>query len=231
MTRTKTNLEKRIGQMVTGAPPQRSLTKVTNIITDTVTIPVVIRKFPIMWGIPCDELSYTRFWTEFERNASRMPWDDFASSEGTYINTARNAIHNAFLDSKLSHLMMLDSDILFPPNIAEKLMAHNKPMVGGWYRDKKAPDRHPVIFDYLYDDAKGVSIWNHRTEPGKGLEKVDGMGAGCWLMRHDVADALGKNPYETDSEDLVLSRKLTKLGIPLFVDWSLNCAHLGVKVT
>ena len=193
--------------------------------------PVVIRKTPIFWGVPCDEVSFTDFWIRFVEYGDKMPWDNFAASKGTYLPKARNFIHNGFLESNSQYLMMLDSDILFPPHLVEMLMRHNLPIVGGWYRDKNAKDHHPTIYDFLHDDENGVAYWKHRTHAGEGLEKVDGMGAGCWLMKREVAEALGKDPYDmlTGGEDLVLSRKLMKLGIPLHVDWGINCAHVGVR--
>jgi len=161
-----------------------------------------------------------------------MPFDGFAFSEGTYLEKARNMIHEKFLKSNAKYLMMLDSDVLFPPNMLETLMAHNLPIVGGWYRDKKAEDHHPAVYDFVEDREDGVAIFRHRKEPGTGLEKVSAMGAGCWLMTREVAEALGDEPYGKNiaggGEDMKLCRRLMELNIPLYVDWSLNCAHLGV---
>lgn len=190
------------------------------------------RKTPVMWGVPCDELSYSKFWTRFIGTAGVMPFDGFAFSEGTYLQKARNEIHNKFLKSNAKYLMMLDSDVLFPPNFLETLMAHNLPIVGGWYRDKKADDHHPAVYDFVEDHADGYAVFRHRSTPGEGLEKVSATGAGCWLMTREVAEALGEEPYGTNisggGEDFILCRKLMKLNILLHVDWSLNCAHLGV---
>lgn len=190
-----------------------------------------LRSTPITWGIPFDEVMFSKFMIFFEKHADKMPWDDFVSSEGTIVQKARNNIHRHFLeDTKSGHLMMLDSDIIFPPKMVETLLAHNLPIVGGWYKDKKAEDHHPAVYDFNYEDEQGVLHWKHRETPGKGLEKVDGMGAGCWLMHREVAEKLGKEPYNMHAggEDLVLSRKLATLGIPLYVDWDINCAHIGV---
>lgn len=129
--------------------------------------------------------------------------------------------------------MMLDSDILFPPKLLSRLLSHNLPIVGGWYRDKKASDHHPAVYDFL-EDKDNFAVFTHRKEPGKGLEKVDGMGAGCWLMDKKTAVALGEEPYGHNiaggGEDFKLCRRLMDLNIPLHVDWSINCAHLGVGV-
>ena len=193
---------------------------------------VRIRTTPVVWGVPCDEVMFAKFFVYFVKHANFMPWDSWATTEGTYIGKARNSIHKRFVEKSagVPFLMMLDSDIVFPPLLVETLMAHKLPIVGGWYKDKHAEDHHPAVYDFIEDTPDGVSHWRHRSEPGQGLERVDGMGAGCWLMTREVAEALGPEPYETfgGGEDMKLCRKLMKLGIPLHVDWSLNLAHVGV---
>jgi hypothetical protein len=169
---------------------------------------------------------YTKFFSKFVRFAGFLNGDTFAISEGTYLPKARNMVHNAALEKKLP-LMMLDSDILFPPNIAQTLYDHKLPIVGGWYLDKFK--KQPTVYDFVSEED-GISHYKNREQRGSGLEKVDAMGAGCWLMSYEVVKALGENPYDMNSggEDMVVCRKLQKLGIPLHVDWNLNCAHLGV---
>ncbi len=191
-----------------------------------------MRNTPITWGVPCDEVSFSKFWIRFIGTANIMPWDGFAMPENTYLEKARNQIHNNFLvKSNHPYLMMLDSDIMFPPDLVEKLMAHDLPIVGGWYVDKKSPDKHPCVYDFGKEED-GLAFFGHRNSPGAGLERVDAMGAGCWLMKREVAEALGEEPYGKNigggGEDFKLCRRLMELNIPLYVDWSLQCAHLGV---
>lgn len=196
-------------------------------------VKIELRKTPVTWGIPFDELMFSKFMIYFEKNSYRMPWDGFISSQGTLVHIARNRIHKEFLRDGNPYLMMLDSDIIFPEKMVERLLAHNLPVVGGWYKNKDIKNLHPTIYDYSHTDEKGVFVWKHRDEAGAGLEKVDGMGLGCVLMRRDVAEKLGEEPYansEQGGEDLVLCRKLHDLGIPLHVDWSINCAHVGVGI-
>ena len=132
---------------------------------------------------------------------------------------------------------MVDSDVLAPPELVKTLIGHNKPLVGGWYKNK-IPDagmHSPVVYDYkaTKQDGKGwdVNYYKHRKYPGEGLEKVDGLGAGCLLMRRDLAEALGERPYDMNAggEDLVLCKKVYDLGFDIHVDWSLACAHIGVS--
>lgn len=185
----------------------------------------------VVWGIPCDELGYSKFWMRFVGTAGIAGGDKFAFSEGTYLEKARNMIHEAFLKTEYPYLMMLDSDVMFPPKMLETLMAHKLPIVGGWYRDKKADDHHPAVYDFI-EEKDGIPYFRHRKEPGTGVEKVDATGAGCWLMSREVALALGEEPYGHNiaggGEDMKLCRRLMELNIPLHVDWNVNCAHLGV---
>lgn len=195
---------------------------------------VKVRTTPVAWGIPNDEIAYSKFWIFFEKHGYKMPWDDFIPSDDTYLLKARNYIHNTYLNkSSAPYLMMLDSDIIFPPHLVDLLIAHNKPVVGGWYKDKKASDHHPVVYDFV-EDKDGMPVFRHRVKPGTGLEQVDATGAGCWLMSRPVAEILGESPYGHNvagGEDFRLCRRLMELDIPLYVDWSINCAHVGVGIT
>lgn len=228
-TRNKQNFNKVVANLK--HPESRITEHRVDGVTDKETAPVIIRSTPIAWGIPMDEVLYSKFLTIFVKNANVMPWDGFLTTESTYLPKARNEIHRAFVeDSDLPYLMMLDSDVMFPPNIVERLMAHKLPIVGGWYKNKqvKMPP-HPIIYDFV---SEGEHLnWRHRDEPGTGLEQVDGMGAGCWLMSREVAEAVGTQPYDMNkgTEDMLLCKKLMDLNIPLYVDWDLPCAHLGVQ--
>jgi hypothetical protein len=198
--------------------------------------PLIIRPLPICWGIPMDETMYSKFFTMFFRHGHIMPWDGIATTESTYLPSARNDIHNRFLKSGYPYLMMLDSDVLIAENMVERLLGHNKPIVGGWYASKNRPGSytpHPIVYDYIKTTDEGEIHWLHKEKPGVGLEQVDGMGAGCWLMKREVAEALGETPYDMGgaTEDLKISKKLLDLGIPMFVDWDIHCPHLGVSWT
>lgn len=200
-----------------------------------------LRTVPITWGIPMDELMYSKFFSNFH-HLNIMPWDSIITTESTYLPDARNYIHEVFVEQyKTEFLFMLDSDVLPPPGVVEKLLAHNKPIVGGWYRKKesfevKTPDgesysiARPVVYDWS-EERDGHYWFRSRMEAGEGLEKVGGIGAGCLMMRRDLAEKLGSRPYSMSAggEDLVLCKKIMDLGEDVFVDWSLSCAHVGVS--
>ena len=200
-----------------------------------------IRTQQIAIGFPMDELLFSKFLVNL-LGLDWMPWDAFITTQSTYLPDARNQIHSVFLEkTEASHLLMLDSDVLPPPRLIETLMLHDKDMVGGWYRKKekfgyKDTDgvvqitQRPVVYDFIREE-NGVPIYAQRTFPGSGLEKVDGAGAGCWLMSRKVAEALGPKPYsmaQGAGEDLILCKKIQDLGFEMWIDWNIAAAHCGV---
>lgn len=201
-----------------------------------------IRKFPIAIGIPFDEMMFSRFFANF-LYLSIMPWDNIITSQSSLLEDARNTIHDAFLDNcKATHLLMLDSDVLPPPDLIDRLLAHKLPVVGGWYRKKESfhvknldgvinTIQRPVVYDFdKWDEEKKKFVYRERMKEGVGLEKVDGMGAGCWMIRRDAAEKIGKSPFsfEFGGEDLTFCRALIDAGFDIYVDWSLACAHAGI---
>lgn len=204
------------------------------------TLSLELREEPICWGLPFDELMFSAFFENFVA-LDYMPWDYLATTRSTYLPEARNTIHNLFLNELGgSHLFMLDSDVLCPPGIIKTLLDHEKDIVGSWYRKKeKFPIKdlegnvsyiqRPVVYDFDHStDEK--DLYKQRIEKGIGIERVDGAGAGCWLMSRRVAEALGESPYDMNrgGEDLVLCKKITDLGFDLWIDWDSPSAHCGI---
>jgi len=192
---------------------------------------VKLRYIPVAWGIPFDEVVFSK-WVINTIGLPMMPWDTVITTTSTYLPDARNTIHKNFVEaSDAEWLVMLDSDVLPPLDFLHRLMAHKKKMVGGWYR-KKGDLYQPVVYDFSHNDEDGKAKYDIRHEPGYGLESVDAAGAGCWLMHRDVAEAIGPKPYDMirGGEDLELCRKVVLAGFELFIDWDIACAHCGVAI-
>lgn len=210
-------------------PKARTIGAYKNGQVSVIKQPMAVRTKPIAIGIPCDEVMFTKFFRNYQR-LTIMPWDDLLGTDSTYLPEARNAIHDIFLEtSGCEYLFMLDSDVMPQPDIIDRLLAHHLPVVGGWY--KKKDTGQPVVYDYLNTDEGGVARWKIRDGAGQGLEKVDGAGAGCWLMHRDAVKAIGKSPYDMNrgGEDLDLCLKLHAAGVDTYIDWSLACAHARVS--
>jgi len=192
-------------------------------------VPFELRTEKVYWAFPMDEILFSLWFRNFLQ-LDIMPWDDTGITMNTYLPMARNYLHKRFLESDANWMVMLDSDVLPPADFLKKLMAHNLPIVGGWYK-KKGGNSEPVVYDYVEESGKdGYYWWRIRKKPGRGLEKVDGAGAGCWLLQKKVAEAIGEQPYEMEKggEDMDFCMKIKKAGFDIHIDWDIACAHAGV---
>jgi len=194
-------------------------------------VEVKIRYKPVTWGFCLDEVIFSKWFIQFLRQ-QMMPWDSVVTAQSTYLPDARNLVHRDFLKTENEYLVMLDSDVIPPPDFLSRLLAHKLPMVGGWYRKKGVP-YPPVVYDNEQPpNEKGIIVYKVREVPGTGLEKVSAAGAGCWLMSREVAMAIGEHPFDMihGGEDLELCRKVHAAGFDTWVDWSCACAHTGVAI-
>jgi hypothetical protein len=198
----------------------------------------MIRATPICIGIPFDEVVFSKWVRHMLSHVRPMPWDDMIVTGSTYLPDARNLVHDHFLErSKNEFLWMLDSDVIPPPGIVEKLLKHMKRkdvrIVGGWYKIKQEPYNPVVYYDDGFDD-RGIAQYRQfgHNEIGKGLQEVDAAGAGCWMLHRSVAEAIGKSPFhmKEGGEDLLFCRRVRDAGFKLWIDWSQACAHAGVAV-
>lgn len=207
--------------------------------------PVVLRTYAVAWGIPFDEVVFSK-WVANVLMMRIMPWDHLITVQNTYLPRARSIVHDQFLNDipeSTEWLVMLDSDVAPPPDWIDRLVKHHrrdprKKMLGGWYR-KKADPHAPVLYhEQPIKDTSGelqTPRYNQFTEDEVaegGIIRVDGSGAGCWLMHREVAEALGESPYDLHEgdggEDLYICRKVRELGYNIYIDLSIACAHIGV---
>src|SRR5579863_3000366 len=70
------------------------------------------------------------------------------STQGARFDDARNHLVREAFESNpsITHIMWVDSDMLVPGDTIERLLSHDKPVVGGVYHQKAAPFR-PVAYD------------------------------------------------------------------------------------
>jgi hypothetical protein len=152
---------------------------------------------------------------------------------GTLVGNQREKLTTIALESGATHIMWLDSDMMFPFDVCEKLLAHNLPFVACNYSTRSMPFR-AVAYQELYN-------WeSYLPSDATGLVKVAGVGLGCALVSTKVFDDIYKPYYpitytrKTDDylgEDMNFCTKVdTEGGFPLMVDADLSkfVYHVGM---
>jgi GT2 family glycosyltransferase len=154
---------------------------------------------------------------------------DALFSEGALVDDARNQLVRRAFESnpEVSHLMWVDSDVIPPPDTVERLLAHDKEVVGGIYHQKEPPFP-PLVYDL--DPYRPVES----SFTGGELRRVGGVGLGCALVRADVYQRISQHfrdirwyelSYGT-GEDVHFFERCRQVGIEVFVDPTVRCSHV-----
>ena len=168
------------------------------------------------------------------------------------VSRARNRIAARFMASDASHLLFLDTDLIFSPEHIARLIAHQQPFLIGLYPKKQ---------------EKLAWVCNTRADfpprdPDTGLQRILYGGTGCMLIAREVFEAIiQKNPdlaYQPDdgepdqplydffkvgvhhdpvadrrrylSEDWFFCQLALDAGYPLFADTHVVLKHCGEAI-
>lgn len=165
-----------------------------------------------------------------------VTWD---THHGRPEDDARNGIVERFLQdtTQYTHLMMIDDDIIPPPNTWQMVL-HGKAIVSAVVFTWK--DGEPLALLMKWDekeqgykqDTGGIDKLNS----GERLVQVDASGTGCFVAKREVYENLVTDyfRFQYDSrgrivcgEDFDFYQKVKKIGYSVWIDGSILCGHVG----
>lgn len=152
---------------------------------------------------------------------------DFFFNQSLYIDYNRNQLVDVAMQNGSSHLLFIDSDIAFPPDGPERLLAHDKDIVGGYYNTRRG--NNPIRF---LEDGQVVS----KDLPSE-LFQCHILPTGFMLIRLECLQRLQK-PYfavithhlGTVGEDVTFCKKAQDAGIEIWCDPTIKLGHVGKKI-
>lgn len=150
------------------------------------------------------------------------------------VDFARNVIAKHFLKSRATHLLFIDSDMLLPQGILERLLAHNKDVVSALYFGRTLP--WP-----MFQVKKGNKLVVLERFPKNTLFKADSVGLGACLVKRKVIEKVNESLGENEpmfkftyrgkapivGEDTNFCEKVREAGFKIFVDTGLEVKHFG----
>lgn len=153
-------------------------------------------------------------------------------SQGTLIANQRQDLVIGSIKEGATHILFLDTDMRFPKDALDRLLAHDKPIVACNYATRRFPVK-PVAFA---NDHDWEAIY---TKPDStGLQSVSAVGMGVMLIDVEVFKTMSL-PYfaigysrKTDSfvgEDIYFCRMARQAGYEVLIDHDLSkeVAHIG----
>lgn len=144
------------------------------------------------------------------------------------IDALRNDIVEKSLQLNATHLLMCDTDQIYPVDTIRKLMAHKLKVVGAKV-NRRYPPFDPIIM--RIENGAYVPV---DYEP-ESLVECDATGGGCILFDMEVFRKLPypwfrfqKNPDNgmVIGEDIGLCQDLKSAGYKIYVDTSIHVDHL-----
>lgn len=154
-------------------------------------------------------------------------------------DVARNEICAAVLAGEEDALLFLDADMVHPPELVERLLFAEQPVVTARYHVKSGPEFGATVY-VKHRTIEGPGRYD-AVNVGRGLFEVERCGAGALLIRREVLQAIydrvGHNwfryrrspdpPHDFSvSEDFEFCRLAREAGFSIWCDWETECGHI-----
>jgi hypothetical protein len=151
-------------------------------------------------------------------------------NRGTIIPQQRAVLVRAAMHWTATHILWLDSDMRFPPNVLHRLVQHHEPIVAVNYARRREP--------YLPTAEHRELGLLFTTEDSEGLVEVTQCGMGIMLVDMQVYHAMqqpwfaiGFNPRDNEytGEDFFFCKKAREAGFVTLIDQDLSkeIKHVG----
>lgn len=147
---------------------------------------------------------------------------------GTLVYVGRDKLAKRAIDGNYTHVLWLDSDMVFTEELLDDLMYSGKSFVTGIAHARRAP-HVSCIFKQIFP---GIDRWEGHEYPS-GAFKIAGCGFACVLVEtriiKAVYDANGTAffPMRELGEDLAFCKRATDLGFEIWAEPSVWLGHIG----
>ena len=148
----------------------------------------------------------------------------------TLVYFAREELVRYALVHKFTHVLWLDSDMVFTPEIVEDLMFSGKEIVTGIAHSRRPP-YSSCIFTEIYP---GVQKW--KGDYPKDTFQIAACGMACCLMSTEVLSAVHEKfgmafqPTPEYGEDVAFCWRASQCGYKIWAEPGVRVGHVGRRV-
>ena len=154
---------------------------------------------------------------------------DICFRGGTLVYLSRDWLVRHAAGNGYSHILWLDADMMFEPDVLDRLLGCEKPLAAGVYRG-----RHDKLIPCVFSSLKPIDRWT--DIPKEGVYPIEGCGFGCvlteTLMMERIYNRYGTcfTPTPEFGEDLAFCDRARLDGYFMVADCSVKCGHIGQAV-
>ena len=155
-----------------------------------------------------------------------------AITERMVVHWARNDLAKRcrdhiceYTDKQFTHILWLDDDHVFTPDMLVYLARHDVEVVSALYFGRSKPLPVAYVKDMNDDKYKHYPL----IEVPRKLCEVDAVGFGSLLMRRDILDRLDEPwfSFKGAGEDIYFCVHAKEQGVKIYLDGSFLLGHLG----
>ena len=146
---------------------------------------------------------------------------------GTLVYIARNRLANKAINEKYTHVLWLDSDMVFNSQIVDDLLFCGKEMVCGAF-----VSRRPPYGPCIYSSIKKYNVEKVK-EFGTKPFRVDGCGFACVLTTTELLMAVNQKfgttfqPTDYYGEDLAFCWRVGQIGREIWCEPTVRPGHIA----
>lgn len=154
-------------------------------------------------------------------NTFKYDYEFVIATEGYTIAENRTYIVNKAKEARCTHVLFIDDDMVFPANTLDKLMSHNKEVVGVNSNSRVLPLKSTVLVDGEIKDE---------------LFECIQVGGGILLVDMKVFDGVPMPWFQFETfdtgqikmgEDAYFCEEVYRAGWKVYCDGSINVGHIG----
>lgn len=183
----------------------------------------------LMIAVPCAEAMPARFVECLEALMARLRAEgvdfELRIKAQTLVYLAREALAAEAIGGGFTHILWLDSDMVFGPDVLDRLAAHHLPMVCGVYCSRRPPYRLCAFRSLVPVSVADIS--------GGGVVEIAGCGFGCVLMEAGVIESVlsrcgsAFTPTRQFGEDLAFCVRVHDCGGRMYCDCGVRIGHIA----
>ena len=153
---------------------------------------------------------------------------DVVFQGGTLVYVGRDKLAKRAIDGGYSHVLWLDSDMIFNEDLLDDLMFSGKPFVTGVAHSRRAP-HVSCIFNQIWP---AIERFEGHDYPSSAF-RIGGCGFACVLIKTEIIkavwDAHGTAffPMRELGEDLAFCKRATDLKYEIWAEPSVWLGHIG----
>jgi hypothetical protein len=187
----------------------------------------------LLIAIPCMDTVPVAFMQSLLKLTQKLTADgvDYTVGieSGTLVYMARDRLAGRAVNQKYTHVLWLDSDMVFEPELLEDLQFSGKDFVTGIAHGRRKPF---VSCLFKNIDLDHLELWQLEDYPKETFE-VAGCGMACCLMSTEVIKQVminhgtAFNPIPRYGEDLSFCKRAKEMGFRIWAEPTVRLGHIA----